>query len=72
MRTLRLRLAALDVTDPSSYGSHDFRRGHAVDMQMNGRSLAEILRAGSLALMHFAYWHLVLSCAQVRGQALRL
>ena len=38
--------ALLKVDDPNSYGSHDFRRGHAVDMQLGGRSLAEILRAG--------------------------
>ena len=43
---LRARLALLKIKDPSNYGSHDFRRGHAVDMQLGGRSLAEILRAG--------------------------
>ena len=46
VRTLRARLARLDIKDPDNYGSHDFRRGHAVDMQLGGRSLGEILRAG--------------------------
>ena len=46
VRSLRSRLGELDIVDPGNYGSHDFRRGHAVDMQMRGRSLAEILRAG--------------------------
>ena len=46
VRTLRRRLARLEIKDPENYGSHDFRRGHAVDMQLGGRSLGEILRAG--------------------------
>ena len=47
VKTLRARLRALGVSEPQYYGTHDFRRGHAVDMQFNGKCLAEILRAGA-------------------------
>ena len=46
VRTSRATLARLDIKDPNNYGSHDFRRGHAVDMQLGGCSPGEILRAG--------------------------
>ena len=49
---LRRRLVALGVDKPSEFATHAFRRGHAVDMQMTGRSLAEILRAGICVLRH--------------------
>ena len=39
-------LRVLRVPNASSYGTHDFRRGHAEDMRQSGCSLAEILAAG--------------------------
>ena len=43
---LRNRLALLGVADAACYRSHDFRRGHARDLQARGASLFEILEAG--------------------------
>ena len=43
---LRLMLSNLGVPDAASYGTQDFRRGHAEDLRKSGCSLAEILRAG--------------------------
>ena len=43
---LRATLRALRVPDAASYGTHDFRRGHAKDLQQAGTPMAEILRAG--------------------------
>ena len=39
-------LGTLGVVDAAAYRSHDFRRGHAEDLRLNGATLAEILRAG--------------------------
>ena len=39
-------LHVLRVPCAKSYGTHDFRRGHAEDMRLSGCSLAEILAAG--------------------------
>jgi hypothetical protein len=39
-------LHVLRVPSAKSYGTHDFRRGHAEDMRLSGCSLAEILAAG--------------------------
>ena len=39
-------LKELEVKDARLYRTHDFRRGHARDMQAWGRTLAEILAAG--------------------------
>jgi len=46
LATLRRRLALLAVADAASYVTQDFRRGHARDLQANGATLAEILKAG--------------------------
>ena len=43
---LRVMLALLRVDDAGIYRTHDFRRGHARDMQSNGSTLREILEAG--------------------------
>ena len=43
---LRRRLGALMVPKASLYRTHDFRRGHARDLQASGASLVEILQAG--------------------------
>ena len=44
-KELRRRLARLGVAGALSYRSHDFRRGHARDLQASGASLYEILQA---------------------------
>ena len=44
--TLRQRLATLGVNDASLYRTHDFRRGHAKDLQDSGAPLYAILKAG--------------------------
>jgi len=44
--SLRRSLKGLRVPDHSKYRLHDFRRGHAKDLQMSGANLAEILQAG--------------------------
>ena len=43
---LRHRLECLGVDKASSYRPHDFRRGHARDLQAEGANLYEILSAG--------------------------
>ena len=44
--TLRQWLADLEVPEAELYRLHDFRRGHARDLQASGASLALILAAG--------------------------
>jgi hypothetical protein len=44
--TLRRRLAALGISNADAHRTHDFRRGHAQDLQESGSSLREILSAG--------------------------
>ena len=39
-------LQMLEVPDAAVYGTHDLRRGHAKDLQVNGAQLCEILHAG--------------------------
>ena len=46
LMSLRRRLTVLGVDDPLSYRTHDFRRGHARDLQYGGGGLREILEAG--------------------------
>lgn len=43
---LRAMLAIIGISNAARYRTHDIRRGHARDMQANGRTLAEILLAG--------------------------
>ena len=43
---LRSFLRELGVANAGKYRTHDWRRGHAKDMQMNGSTLYEILMAG--------------------------
>ena len=43
---LRRTLERLQVPDHGLYGTHDFRRGHAKDLQQSGRPIAELLAAG--------------------------
>jgi hypothetical protein len=43
---LRNLLEWLEVSNVTSYRTHDLRRGHAKDLQVSGASLAEILAAG--------------------------
>ena len=53
---LRTLLAKLEIVSPQLYGTHDFRRGHAKDLQKSGVPLAKILAAGqwrSAAFMHY-------------------
>ena len=44
--SLRTLLAVLDVPDAHLYRTHDFRRGHARDLQVGGATLGQILAAG--------------------------
>jgi len=46
LSNLRRRLALIGVVDGQSYRTHDFRRGHARDIQFRGGSLRELLEAG--------------------------
>ena len=46
LRDLRMLLVNLEIPEAIMYRSHDLRRGHARDMQEDGSSLCEILRAG--------------------------
>ena len=39
LTTLRTMLTAIGVKDAASYGTHDFRRGHALDLQLAGECL---------------------------------
>jgi len=43
---LRSTLTALGFGSPGNYGTHDFRRGHAKDMQQAGATMEAILAAG--------------------------
>ena len=43
---LRTWLQIMRVPDASKYRTHDFRRGHARDLQVGGASLFQILQAG--------------------------
>ncbi len=43
---LRATLQKLGVVSPNLYGTHDFRRGRAKDMQKSGASLVQICSAG--------------------------
>ena len=43
---LRRRLVDLGIAVARSYRTHDFRRGHARDLQASGASLLGILQAG--------------------------
>ena len=57
---LRDILQVLKVPEFESYRTHDFRRGHARDMQADGASLGEILAAGqwrSPAFMSYMEYH---------------
>ena len=36
LSTLRAMLSAMGVQDAAAYGTHDFRRGHALDLQLSG------------------------------------
>ena len=46
LKVLRAMLVALGAKDATLYRTHDFRRGHAEDLRLNGATLGEILRAG--------------------------
>ena len=46
LKALKERLLTLKVPQASSYRAHDFRRGHARDLQADGAQLFEILAAG--------------------------
>jgi len=46
LKTLRVALGSLGVEQAELYRCHDFRRGHALDLQASGAPLAEILAAG--------------------------
>ena len=46
MAVLREILLSLKIKDAALYRMHDFRRGHALDLQLSGASLYEILAAG--------------------------
>ena len=56
---LRRRLSVLGVDNAWAYNTHDFRRGHAFDLQRGGASLCTILAAGQWKSASFAtYLHL--------------
>ena len=46
LANLRGRLKTLEVAGAASFRTHDFRRGHARDLQRQGADLFEILAAG--------------------------
>ena len=46
LQGLRTRLQILGVPEAPKYRTHDFRRGHARDMQIGGATLKQILEAG--------------------------
>ena len=46
LNTLRCILAELGVANAHEYRTHDLRRGHALDLQLSGAPLHEILEAG--------------------------
>ena len=46
MSALRRHLGAIGVENAAAYRAHDFRRGHAKDMQERGATVQEILAAG--------------------------
>jgi len=46
LAALREMLAGIGVVGASEYRCHDLRRGHALDLQLSGAPLWEILAAG--------------------------
>ena len=46
LKLLRSILEGLGVEKPGAYRTHDLRRGHALDLQLSGASLYDILKAG--------------------------
>ena len=46
LEVLRKMLVALEVQDAGAYRTHDLRRGHALDLQLSGAPLWQILQAG--------------------------
>ena len=46
VRCLRALLQEMEVPEAGLYRTHDFRRGHAHDLQMSGAPLSVILEAG--------------------------
>ena len=46
LKALRTLLVALKVQDAGAYRTHDLRRGHALDLQLSGAPLWQILQAG--------------------------
>ena len=46
LAALRHLLGAVGVADAALYGTHDLRRGHALDLQLSKAPLWEILDAG--------------------------
>ena len=46
LKALRTLLVALEVQDAGAYRTHDLRRGHALDLQLSGAPLWQILQAG--------------------------
>ena len=46
LATLRLLLASVGVAQAGEYRTHDLRRGHALDLQLSGAPLYDILAAG--------------------------
>lgn len=59
-RALRVLLKLAQVQYFATYRLHDVRRGHDLDLQMSGASLAEILAAGewrSPAFIKYVHMH---------------
>ena len=57
---LREMLGAIGVAEPGAYRTHDLRRGHALDLQLSGAPLWQILEAGewtSPAFMKYLDMH---------------
>ena len=46
LRELRHLLGLIGVKEAGRHRTHDIRRGHAKDMQLNGATLYQILKAG--------------------------
>jgi len=56
LQKLRQRLHMIGVPEAAKFRTHDFRRGHARDMQVGGKNLYQILKAGDWkSLAYLAY-----------------
>ena len=70
LQALREMLRILKVKDADLYRTHDLRRGHALDLQLSGAPLYEILQAGewrSPAFLQYLDMHRLETCLVVQA-----